>query len=89
MLLENMKLGENLSFMFQQINPSKFGVIINGAYIVAITTNRTRSRTPHIGENKLKRSFGHTKRSRERQLVTFSTLTCIIHNCRLRSPRTR
>jgi len=42
---------KNFRFATQQIYPCEFAMIINETHIVVVSTNRTRRRTPYIGEN--------------------------------------
>jgi hypothetical protein len=51
--LEIMKTLENFGFVAQKINPSKFTVIVDEANIVAVSSNRSWSRSPYIRMNKV------------------------------------
>jgi hypothetical protein len=50
-----MKFFKDFRFMFQEINPSEFTVIIYETHIVSVSSNRFRRRPPNIRENKFKR----------------------------------
>jgi hypothetical protein len=80
MLLGILEFRKHFRYVLQKKYPSKFGVVINEAYIIAEFASRARSRPPHIQKNKLKRSFRHTSRSRKWQLMRLSTLTCITNS---------
>ena len=53
MILKIMKAGKNIRFILNKIDPSKLAIVINEAYIILVASNRSTSRTPHIGENEL------------------------------------
>lgn len=62
--LKFMEFLKNLRFIFQQIDPSKFTVIINEANIILFSPNRLWCRTLDIREYKFQRKFRFTERPR-------------------------
>jgi hypothetical protein len=61
-----MELCKDLRLMFQEKDRSELGEIIDKTHIIIVLANTTQGRPPHIRKYKLKKSFGHTKRFRER-----------------------
>jgi hypothetical protein len=57
MLLKGMKLSKNLIFMLQKKHPSELGENVYETHIIPIPSNKVWGWTPHIRENKLKRSL--------------------------------
>lgn len=54
-VLEILKLGKNLRFVFKEIDPSEFAKVIDETNIINFIANRVYSRTPYIGKHKLQR----------------------------------
>jgi hypothetical protein len=42
---------KSIRLFLKQVNPSKFTIIIDKAYIIIMTTNKSRCMTPYIREN--------------------------------------
>jgi hypothetical protein len=47
-LLKHLEFGKHIRFMLQKLNPCKFGIVINEAYIIIEFASRARRCTPHI-----------------------------------------
>ena len=49
--LESVKDLLNIRLMFEEINPTESGLVINKTDIIFVTTGRSNSRSPNIGVN--------------------------------------
>jgi hypothetical protein len=73
--LKFLELLNHFRFEFEKINLSKFTIIIQKAYIVFVSTNRLRSRTPDMRKYKFYRMARHTSRLGIGKLMTICLLT--------------
>ena len=80
-ILEIMKTAKHFGLMTQQINPSKFAVIINKAHIITMPANRSWSQSPYIWKHKFQRIWwNNTNRLGIGQLMAFALRTCITYH---------
>jgi hypothetical protein len=74
------KVLKNFRFVTQEINPSKFTVIIDKTHIILVSSNRSWCRTPYIQKNKFERFIWNTTRLRVRELMALVLLTRITNH---------